>query len=157
MPFLWAKTWVLCGSGIFFLFYPLFNVRSVRIEPDCSNYIKVSPTTAPKFRSWGEGWGIYILTLFCLLLLSGHPWICENGVAPDRALDPAVLSRLKQFSAMNKLKKMALRVSSYSCLKQLKSNCSYPLYHTHYIRAGLYLEMYSELLYVSHLFRNGSI
>ncbi|XP_051144325.1 calcium-dependent protein kinase 26-like [Andrographis paniculata] len=38
-----------------------------------------------------------------------HPWICENGVAPDRALDPAVLSRLKQFSAMNKLKKMALR------------------------------------------------
>ncbi|KAH9617770.1 hypothetical protein KSS87_016107 [Heliosperma pusillum] len=39
-----------------------------------------------------------------------HPWICENGVAPDRALDPAVLSRLKHFSAMNKLKKMALRV-----------------------------------------------
>lgn len=43
-------------------------------------------------------------------LFSGHPWICENGVAPDRALDPAVLSRLKQFSAMNKLKKMALKV-----------------------------------------------
>ncbi|CAL9089711.1 unnamed protein product [Musa textilis] len=39
-----------------------------------------------------------------------HPWVCEHGVAPDRALDPAVLSRLKQFSAMNKLKKMALRV-----------------------------------------------
>ncbi|KAM0060674.1 putative protein kinase CAMK-CDPK family [Helianthus debilis subsp. tardiflorus] len=39
-----------------------------------------------------------------------HPWICENGVAPDRALDLAVLSRLKQFSVMNKLKKMALRV-----------------------------------------------
>ncbi|MFS7957761.1 Calcium-dependent protein kinase 5 [Helianthus anomalus] len=44
-----------------------------------------------------------------------HPWICENRVALDRALDPAVLSRLKQFSAMNKLKKMALRVCSYSC------------------------------------------
>ncbi|GLT29245.1 hypothetical protein SLA2020_041220 [Shorea laevis] len=43
-----------------------------------------------------------------------HPWICENGVAPDRALDPAVLSRLKQFSAMNKLKKMALRVIAES-------------------------------------------
>ncbi|KAG6484907.1 hypothetical protein ZIOFF_053432 [Zingiber officinale] len=40
-----------------------------------------------------------------------HPWICENGVAPDRALDPAVLSRIKQFSAMNKLKKMALRTT----------------------------------------------
>ncbi|CAH8363665.1 unnamed protein product [Eruca vesicaria subsp. sativa] len=43
-----------------------------------------------------------------------HPWICENGVAPDRALDPAVLSRLKQFSAMNKLKKMVLKVIAES-------------------------------------------
>ncbi|ONK57233.1 uncharacterized protein A4U43_C10F17970 [Asparagus officinalis] len=43
-----------------------------------------------------------------------HPWICENGVAPDRPLDPAVLSRIKQFSAMNKLKKMALRVIAES-------------------------------------------
>lgn len=43
-----------------------------------------------------------------------HPWICEHGVAPDRALDPAVLSRLKHFSAMNKLKKMALRVIAES-------------------------------------------
>ncbi|XP_057805879.1 calcium-dependent protein kinase 26 [Salvia miltiorrhiza] len=43
-----------------------------------------------------------------------HPWISENGVAPDRALDPAVLSRLKQFSAMNRLKKMALRVIAES-------------------------------------------
>jgi calcium-dependent protein kinase len=43
-----------------------------------------------------------------------HPWICENGVAPDRALDPAVLTRLKQFSAMNRLKKMALRVIARS-------------------------------------------
>ncbi|KAJ4811741.1 Calcium-dependent protein kinase [Rhynchospora pubera] len=43
-----------------------------------------------------------------------HPWVCENGVAPDRPLDPAVLSRLKHFSAMNKLKKMALRVIAES-------------------------------------------
>lgn len=48
----------------------------------------------------------------------GHPWICENGVAPDRALDAAVLSRLKQFSAMNKLKKMALRVSGFGGRKR---------------------------------------
>jgi hypothetical protein len=33
-----------------------------------------------------------------------------DGVAPDKPLDSAVLTRLKQFSAMNKLKKMALRV-----------------------------------------------
>jgi len=44
----------------------------------------------------------------------GHPWIQVDGVAPDMPLDSATLSRLKQFSAMNKLKKMALRVSTFS-------------------------------------------
>ncbi|XP_073006152.1 calcium-dependent protein kinase 10-like isoform X2 [Typha latifolia] len=39
-----------------------------------------------------------------------HPWVQVGGAAPDKPLDSAVLSRLKQFSAMNKLKKMALRV-----------------------------------------------
>ncbi|KAH0459977.1 hypothetical protein IEQ34_010640 [Dendrobium chrysotoxum] len=39
-----------------------------------------------------------------------HPWIVDDTVAPDRPLDSAVFSRLKHFSAMNKLKKMALRV-----------------------------------------------
>ncbi|KAF0928538.1 hypothetical protein E2562_005986 [Oryza meyeriana var. granulata] len=39
-----------------------------------------------------------------------HPWICDNGVATDRALDPSVLPRLKQFSAMNRLKKLSLQV-----------------------------------------------
>ncbi|KAK6228462.1 hypothetical protein SCA6_000802 [Theobroma cacao] len=43
-----------------------------------------------------------------------HPWIQIDGVAPDKALDSAVLSRMKQFSAMNKLKKMALRVIAES-------------------------------------------
>ncbi|CAI0556861.1 unnamed protein product [Linum tenue] len=37
------------------------------------------------------------------------PWIVDD-LAPDKPLDSAVLSRLKQFYAMNKLKKMALRV-----------------------------------------------
>jgi calcium-dependent protein kinase len=39
-----------------------------------------------------------------------HPWIVDDSVAPDKPIDSAVLSRLKHFSAMNKLKKMALRV-----------------------------------------------
>nr|GMC86181.1 calcium-dependent protein kinase 26-like [Ipomoea batatas] len=39
-----------------------------------------------------------------------HPWVQDNGVAPDKPLDSAVLTRLTQFSATNKLKKMALRV-----------------------------------------------
>ncbi|KAI4364161.1 hypothetical protein MLD38_020290 [Melastoma candidum] len=39
-----------------------------------------------------------------------HPWIQVDGVAPDKPLDSAVLTRLKQFSAMNKFQKMALRI-----------------------------------------------
>ncbi|XP_013665898.2 calcium-dependent protein kinase 12-like [Brassica napus] len=39
-----------------------------------------------------------------------HPWIVDDTVAPDKPLDFAVVSRLKRFSAMNKLKKMALRI-----------------------------------------------
>ncbi|XP_031260391.1 calcium-dependent protein kinase 20-like [Pistacia vera] len=43
-----------------------------------------------------------------------HPWVQVHGVAPDKPLDSAVLSRLKQFSAMNKLKKIAIRVIAES-------------------------------------------
>ncbi|KAI5679682.1 hypothetical protein M9H77_00909 [Catharanthus roseus] len=39
-----------------------------------------------------------------------HPWVRIDGTAPDRPLDSAVLSRLKQFSAWNKLKKIAIKV-----------------------------------------------
>jgi calcium-dependent protein kinase len=43
-----------------------------------------------------------------------HYWIKEDGEAPDKPLDSAVLTRLKQFSAMNKLKKLALKVIAES-------------------------------------------
>lgn len=46
-----------------------------------------------------------------------HPWIKEDGEAPDKPIDHAVLDRLKQFRAMNKFKKAALRV------------CFFPLIH----------------------------
>ncbi|XP_065862382.1 calcium-dependent protein kinase 2-like [Euphorbia lathyris] len=39
-----------------------------------------------------------------------HPWLKEGGEASDKPIDSAVLSRMKQFRAMNKLKKMALKV-----------------------------------------------
>ncbi|XP_042520551.1 calcium-dependent protein kinase 2-like [Macadamia integrifolia] len=39
-----------------------------------------------------------------------HPWLREDGEAPDKPIDNAVLSRMKQFRAMNKLKKLALKV-----------------------------------------------
>lgn len=43
-----------------------------------------------------------------------HPWVQVGGLAPDKPLDSAVLSRLKQFSAMNKIKKIAIRVIAES-------------------------------------------
>ncbi|KAF8398011.1 hypothetical protein HHK36_016937 [Tetracentron sinense] len=43
-----------------------------------------------------------------------HPWVQVDSVAPDKPLDSAVLTRLKQFSAMNKIKKIAIRVIAES-------------------------------------------
>lgn len=56
-----------------------------------------------------------IVTEGDIITFVGHPWVQVDGVAPDKPLDSAVLSRMKQFSAMNKLKKMALRVSLSIC------------------------------------------
>ncbi|KAI3838188.1 hypothetical protein MKX03_024832 [Papaver bracteatum] len=39
-----------------------------------------------------------------------HPWVRVDGEASDKPIDIAVLSRMKQFRAMNKLKKVALKV-----------------------------------------------
>ncbi|KAE9462165.1 hypothetical protein RHSIM_Rhsim13G0208700 [Rhododendron simsii] len=54
------------------------------------------------------------LTAFEVL---AHSWIKEDGEAPDTPLDNAVLDRLKQFRAMNKFKKVALRVIA-GCLSE---------------------------------------
>jgi len=56
---------------------------------------------------YGSSFSLNMVTL----TMPGHPWIVDDAVAPDKPIDSAVLSRLKNFSAMNKLKKMALRVS----------------------------------------------
>nr|XP_017257386.1 PREDICTED: calcium-dependent protein kinase 9-like isoform X2 [Daucus carota subsp. sativus] len=39
-----------------------------------------------------------------------HPWLREGGEALDKSADSAVFSRMRQFRAMNKLKKLALKV-----------------------------------------------
>ncbi|RRT60810.1 hypothetical protein B296_00010427 [Ensete ventricosum] len=65
-------------------------------------------------KQYGPEADVWTAGVILYILLSAHPWIREQGVASDRALNPAVLSRLKQFSAMNKLKKMALRVIAES-------------------------------------------
>ncbi|KAJ3669185.1 hypothetical protein LUZ60_011135 [Juncus effusus] len=54
------------------------------------------------------------LTAFQVL---NHPWIKEDGEAPDTPLDNAVIDRLKQFRAMNQFKKAALRVIA-GCLSE---------------------------------------
>lgn len=51
-------------------------------------------------------------------VFSEHPWLKEGGEASDKPIDSAVLSRMKQFRAMNKLKKMALKVGRRStCIR----------------------------------------
>ncbi|XP_042757992.1 calcium-dependent protein kinase 11 [Lactuca sativa] len=47
-------------------------------------------------------------------MTANHPWIQADGVAPDKPLDTVVLSRLKQFSAMNRIKKIAIKVIAES-------------------------------------------
>eukprot|EP00891_Asterochloris_glomerata_P002436 jgi/Astpho2/2436/fgenesh1_pm.00044_%23_18_t len=39
-----------------------------------------------------------------------HPWLAQQGVASDKPLDNVVIKRMRQFAAMNKLKKAALMV-----------------------------------------------
>ncbi|KAF4360916.1 hypothetical protein G4B88_000547 [Cannabis sativa] len=39
-----------------------------------------------------------------------HPWLKEDGEVSDKPIDSAVLIRMKQFRAMNKMKKLALKV-----------------------------------------------
>ncbi|XP_052209389.1 calcium-dependent protein kinase 1-like [Diospyros lotus] len=46
----------------------------------------------------------------CAFEVLNHPWMREDGDASDKPLDVAVLTRMKQFRAMNKLKKVALKV-----------------------------------------------
>lgn len=42
-----------------------------------------------------------------------HPWLKEGGEASDKPVDSVVLIRMKQFRAMNKLKRLALKVSTW--------------------------------------------
>lgn len=39
-----------------------------------------------------------------------HNWMRENGTASDKPLDNVILSRMRHFAGMNKLKKEALKV-----------------------------------------------
>lgn len=47
-----------------------------------------------------------------------HEWMRENGVASDEPLGNEVLKRIKQFAAMNRLKKEALKVIACNLPKE---------------------------------------
>lgn len=55
-----------------------------------------------------------------MLYYADHPWMKEDGEASDKPLDIAVLTRMKQFRAMNKLKKVALKVRESSIMVSAK-------------------------------------
>ncbi|KAL0401462.1 UNVERIFIED_CONTAM: Calcium-dependent protein kinase [Sesamum latifolium] len=76
--------------------WPAWNLLVTVLIPDC-NYDILAQLNQMK-----------------TLNVAGHPWVQVDGVAPDKPLDSAVLSRMKHFSAMNRLKKMALRVIAES-------------------------------------------
>ncbi|CAD6254941.1 unnamed protein product [Miscanthus lutarioriparius] len=74
------------------------------ISPGAKDLVKKMLNINPKER----------LTAFQVL---NHPWIKEDGDAPDTPLDNVVLGRLKQFRAMNQFKKAALRIIA-GCLSE---------------------------------------
>ncbi|KAK3119676.1 hypothetical protein QOZ80_9AG0673660 [Eleusine coracana subsp. coracana] len=75
-----------------------------KISSGAKDLVKKMLTINPKER----------LTAFQVL---NHPWIKEDGDAPDTPLDNVVLNRLKQFRAMNQFKKAALRIIA-GCLSE---------------------------------------
>nr|GMD20529.1 calcium-dependent protein kinase 34-like [Ipomoea batatas] len=74
------------------------------ISPGANDIVRKMLKSDPKQR----------LTAFEVL---NHPWIKEDGEAPDTPLDNVVLDRIKQFRAMNKFKQVALRVIA-GCLSE---------------------------------------
>ncbi|KAJ1285867.1 hypothetical protein BS78_03G311200 [Paspalum vaginatum] len=75
-----------------------------RISPGAKDLVRKMLTSDPKKR----------ISAYDVL---NHPWIKEDGEAPDTPLDNAVMNRLKQFRAMNQFKKAALRVIA-GCLSE---------------------------------------
>ncbi|KAF8716785.1 hypothetical protein HU200_025877 [Digitaria exilis] len=90
-----------------------------RISPGAKDLVKKMLTSDTKKRI--SAYDVLSMLELCYYLRSWpdghHPWIKEDGEAPDTPLDNAVMNRLKQFRAMNQFKKAALRVIA-GCLSE---------------------------------------
>ncbi|KAH9616728.1 hypothetical protein KSS87_014850, partial [Heliosperma pusillum] len=112
VPPFWAET----ESGIF------RQILHGKLDFDSEPWPSISDSAKDLIRKMLERDPKKRLTAYEALC---HPWIVDDTVAPDKPLDSAVISRLKQFSAMNKVKKMALRVCSYHLYFWINYDVSY--------------------------------
>ncbi|KAJ8419684.1 hypothetical protein Cgig2_020242 [Carnegiea gigantea] len=104
VPPFWAET----EHGIF------NAILRGHIDFSCDPWPSISPQAKDLVRKMLNIDPKQRLTAYQVL---NHPWIKEDGEAPDTPLDNAVLGRLKQFRAMNQFKKVALRVIA-GCLSE---------------------------------------
>ncbi|KAK3008508.1 hypothetical protein RJ639_013216 [Escallonia herrerae] len=83
------------------------------ISASAKDLVKKMLTKDPKKRITAAqalaNWLTFNVIRFMMYVLE-HPWLKEDGKASDKPIDSAVLIRMKQFRAMNKLKKLALKV-----------------------------------------------
>ncbi|XP_061353990.1 calcium-dependent protein kinase 2-like [Gastrolobium bilobum] len=108
---------LLCGSPPFWAEseHGIFNaILRGHIDFTSDPWPSISPAAKDLVRKMLNSDPKQRLTAYEVL---NHPWIKEDGEAPDRPLDNAVLNRLKQFRAMNQFKKVALRVIA-GCLSE---------------------------------------
>ncbi|KAL6009817.1 Calcium-dependent protein kinase 17 [Asimina triloba] len=87
------------------------------ISPGAKDLVKKMLNSDPKQRLSAFEVLISNIMLSLQFVVPDHPWIKEDGEAPDTPLDNAVLNRLNQFTQMNKFKKVALRVIA-GCLSE---------------------------------------
>ncbi|MCO5601866.1 hypothetical protein L7F22_055991 [Adiantum nelumboides] len=97
VPPFWADTEQGIFDAILAGSFDLTNEPWPSISPSAKDLIQKMLRQDPKER-------------LTIQQVQSHPWVKVDGEAPDRPMDGVVLTKLRQFRAMNKLKKLALKV-----------------------------------------------